>query len=268
MLEQEDVGMRGKSTLDQRRIEQRETREAREMFDIEPDSESVNDALGEVLSVLDEADREPSSSNNHDSDYEDNAASARSSRDDSGVVDEISQGAGNDAAGNAESEQDDAAVADDKFGSEILCKLHPNLYRIFNRTYDLQAKRAEPASFHGFKSSFDSWGTFHEAFDEFQVQSYQQFSKRTSTSVILRNKQILQKANSRRREGKNKQRKRLTLYRKRGLHTPKRWFPRTGNPMSLEEKENAITTTSVTPSATRGLTCEYLPDSVGLGNCA
>ncbi|GMF52864.1 unnamed protein product [Phytophthora fragariaefolia] len=210
MLEQEDVGMRGKSTLDQRRIEQRETREAREMFDIEPDSDSDNGALSEVLSVLDEADREPSSSNNDDSDYEDNAASARSSSDDSGVADEISQGAGNDAAGNAESEQDDAAVADDKVGSEILCMLHPNLHRISNRTYDLQAKRAEPAWFHGVKSSFDYWGNFHEAFDEFQVQSYQQFSKRTSTSVLLRNKQILQKANSRRREGK-KQRKRLTL---------------------------------------------------------
>ncbi|GMF44364.1 unnamed protein product [Phytophthora fragariaefolia] len=167
MLEQEDVGMRGKSTLDQRRIEQRETREVREMFDIEPDSDSDSGALGEVLSVLDEADREPSSSNNDDSDYEDNAASARSSSDDSGVVDEISQGAGNDAAGNAESEQDDAAVADDKVGSEILCKLHPNVHRISNQTYDLQAKRAEPAWFHGFKSSFDSWGNFHETFDEF-----------------------------------------------------------------------------------------------------
>ncbi|GMF43370.1 unnamed protein product [Phytophthora fragariaefolia] len=186
------------------------------MFEIEPDSDSDNGALGEVLSVLDKADREPSSSNNDDSDYEDNAASARSSSDDSGVVDGISQGAGNDAAGNAQSEQDDAAVADDKVGSEILCKLHPNLHRISNRTCDLQAKRAEPAWFHGFKSSFDSWGNFHETFDEFQVQSYQQFSKRTSTSVLLRNKQILQKANSRRREGKS-QRKRLTLI-------PKEWI--------------------------------------------
>ncbi|GMF59716.1 unnamed protein product [Phytophthora fragariaefolia] len=150
MLEQEDVGMRGTPTLHQRRIEQRETREAREMFDIEPDSDSDSGALGEVLSVLDEADREPSSSNNDDSDYEDNAASARSSSDDSG--DKISQGAGNDAAGNAESEQVDAAVADDEVDLEILCKLHPNLHRISNRTYDLQAKRTEPAWFHGFKS--------------------------------------------------------------------------------------------------------------------
>ncbi|GMF49228.1 unnamed protein product [Phytophthora fragariaefolia] len=161
MLEQEDFGMCGKSTLDQRRIERRETREAREMFDIEPDSDSDNGALGEVLSVLDEADREPSSSNNDDSDYEDNAASARSSSDDSGVVDEISQGAGNDAAGNAQSEQDDAAVADDKVGSEILCKLHPNLHRISNRTGSWYL-RVNPSGFHNHNLNRHIWGNYAE----------------------------------------------------------------------------------------------------------
>ncbi|POM58472.1 LOW QUALITY PROTEIN: Hypothetical protein PHPALM_36873 [Phytophthora palmivora] len=54
----------------------------------------------------------------------------------------------------------------------------------FHRTYYLRTKRVVTSWFYGFKSMFDAWEAFHEAFDDFQAETFQQFSKRTRTSRL------------------------------------------------------------------------------------
>ncbi|KAE9325809.1 hypothetical protein PR003_g16383 [Phytophthora rubi] len=68
-------------------------------------------------------------------------------------------------------EGDDDAVVEANFGT--VPKVH--------RNRDLRPKVGSPNFFTGFSSSFDSWEDFHCAFDQFQRDSFQQFSKRTST---------------------------------------------------------------------------------------
>ncbi|KAG6608912.1 uncharacterized protein IUM83_12769 [Phytophthora cinnamomi] len=64
------------------------------------------------------------------------------------------------------------------------------------------AQPSVPIFFGGFPFTFESWDAFYEAFEHFQRESFQQFSKRTSTSVALRNKQIESSAEALKRAGK------------------------------------------------------------------
>ncbi|GMF59977.1 unnamed protein product [Phytophthora fragariaefolia] len=61
-----------------------------------------------------------------------------------------------------------------------------------NRKFKQRTKLSVPVFFVGFPSTFDSWDAFHASFDHFQRESFQQFSKRASSSVTVRDKQIEQ----------------------------------------------------------------------------
>ncbi|OWY95275.1 hypothetical protein PHMEG_00034763 [Phytophthora megakarya] len=71
-------------------------------------------------------------------------------------------------------------------------------------------KRAVPLWFRGFKSSFKTWDQFHDAFHAFQSETYQRFTTRSTTSVPIRNKQIVTSSKARKRAGK-KPKKDVTL---------------------------------------------------------
>ncbi|KAE9050062.1 hypothetical protein PR001_g2734 [Phytophthora rubi] len=76
----------------------------------------------------------------------------------------------------------------------------PNLHQTPSRTRS--ARRTGPVWFYGIKTTFASWEEFDRCFDEFQKDSFQQFSKRTSTSVATRNKQIIRTKEGTRLAGK------------------------------------------------------------------
>ncbi|OWY97584.1 hypothetical protein PHMEG_00031853 [Phytophthora megakarya] len=71
-------------------------------------------------------------------------------------------------------------------------------------------KTAVPLWFRGFKSRFKTWDQFHDAFHAFQSETYQRFTTRSTTSVLIRNKQIVTSSKARKRAGK-KPRKDVTL---------------------------------------------------------
>ncbi|ETP15612.1 hypothetical protein F441_09646 [Phytophthora nicotianae CJ01A1] len=98
-------------------------------------------------------------------------------------------------------------------GSEAQAEISPNSHRISPNPHpksDLRVKSAVSAWFYGFESSFDSWDRFHAAFYIFQLETFQRFTKRTSTSVTARNKQIVASSKARKVAGK-KTRKAVTL---------------------------------------------------------
>ncbi|POM79893.1 Hypothetical protein PHPALM_2336 [Phytophthora palmivora] len=115
---------------------------------------------------------------------------------------------------NDEESTADADISDKemplKSGSEeVKITEQPNLHRISTRKKE-SGVATSLVWFYGFKTLFHSWEEFDEAFDEFQRVSFQQFSKRTSTSVATRNKQIVRTTEERRADGK-KSRKEVIL---------------------------------------------------------
>ncbi|KAL4114232.1 hypothetical protein PRIC2_014912 [Phytophthora ramorum] len=94
----------------------------------------------------------------------------------------------------------DASSDDD---AEASPKFHQSRYR---------KKKSPPLSelLATFPTTFSSWQDFHEVFQAYQVKTYQHFSKRTSTSVAVRNNQIKGAASRLKRHGK-KQRKEVQL---------------------------------------------------------
>ncbi|EGZ19060.1 hypothetical protein PHYSODRAFT_499264 [Phytophthora sojae] len=207
------------------------------MFGIEPDSDSDDGALAEAISALDEADEELSPGGTDDSDYEENPLpfgtdpDASDEDDEDNDDEERESAAENDGdesedadeddkdwrgnEGNVEEEEGDVGSGDradevdseeDDEGDEIRLVPEPKSHR----SSHLRVKRVVPVWFYGFSTTFDSWDTFHTSFDDFQAQTFQQFSMRTSTSVFLRNKQILEKDKERKRAAK-KARKPITL---------------------------------------------------------
>ncbi|ETL77429.1 hypothetical protein L917_21627 [Phytophthora nicotianae] len=147
-----------------------------------------------------------SSDNREDSDYEDKAAipseegsEGLSKEDESGSDSKPDvEGGGSSQESGSSAESSTSEVASSSQELPNLHRISPNVYR----NYDLRVRQAVPSWFHGFKSTFKSWELFHEAFDAFQEETYQRFTKRTTTSVAARNKQILSLSKARKHAGK------------------------------------------------------------------
>ncbi|KAG1682707.1 hypothetical protein DVH05_014913 [Phytophthora capsici] len=108
--------------------------------------------------------------------------------------------------------------AEDEEGTRTPVDPTPNFHRSppdSHQTYDLRVKRSVPSWFRGFKTTFKSWKHFLKAFDSFQFETCQRFTKRTTTSVASRNNQMLALFKARKRAGK-KSRKEVELI-------PKEW---------------------------------------------
>ncbi|KAF4031601.1 hypothetical protein GN244_ATG16592 [Phytophthora infestans] len=180
-------------------------------------SRNYNAALHEALEAIDQVDSEPSVSCS-DSDYEDDKTKGESGESDaaeggsegllaendgdrgdgaaSGTTQVESEGDGGDVLDANDDSSDDSSDTEDKPSSS------PNVHQTFlrrNKTLVIHSSNQE----------------FNAAFDAHQVQSFQQFSKRTSTSVKVRNKQILRAAKKTMAAGKRK-RKDVRL-------VPKQW---------------------------------------------
>ncbi|KAE8904648.1 hypothetical protein PF010_g6959 [Phytophthora fragariae] len=143
MLRNEDGEEEGAHASEQRRIERWEARALREMFDIEPDSDSDGSALAEVFSAFDEADREQSPRGTDDSDYEekppppsdtaaDDAYEVQDDEEDREDEDEV------------ESREDDDESEGDNEGDELRSAHQPKLHRNSHQKYDLRMKAAGP----------------------------------------------------------------------------------------------------------------------------
>ncbi|POM57448.1 Hypothetical protein PHPALM_38039 [Phytophthora palmivora] len=164
----------------------------REIFGIDPESSSEESThVGEVLCTIDSADDEQISSGS-DSDYEEKASIPHAS---SGIGDNMAEKADSDGEetevletasnedssyGDEERMDDEPGGGDDGEASDLTDITEPPK---FHRSYDLRTKRVVPSWFYGFKSTFDAWEAFHEAFDDFQAETFQQFSKRTNNGV-------------------------------------------------------------------------------------
>ncbi|KAE8958288.1 hypothetical protein PR001_g31105, partial [Phytophthora rubi] len=217
-------------------------------------------ALREAFNAIEEADEEPSPNGSDDSDYQDTPSADRDAKEDEqqdeddAEEDDENQGGeddeeeseedeeeaenedGDDGEENEEdggvkevneltdqregdeSEQDDEEETDDKFG------VAPNLHQIAHQRLKKtqRVRRPFPHFIDGFGTTFDSWADFHEAFEKFQRGTFQQFSKRTSTSVILRNKQIKDQAGTAKRTKKNT-RKEMKLLPETWIQYSKTW---------------------------------------------
>ncbi|KAE9283841.1 hypothetical protein PF001_g22668 [Phytophthora fragariae] len=217
-------------------------------------------ALREAFNAIEEADEEPSPIGSDDSDYQDTPSADRDAKEDEqqdeddAEEDDENQGGeddeekseedeeeaenedGDDGEENEEdgggkevneltdqregdeSEQDDEEETDDKFG------VAPNLHQIAHQRLKTtqRVRRPFPHFIDGFGTTFDSWADFHEAFEKFQRGTFQQFSKRTSTSVILYNKQIKDQAGTAKRTKKNT-RKEMKLLPETWIQYSKTW---------------------------------------------
>lgn len=189
-------------------------------------SRNYNAALHEALEAIDQVDSEPSVSCS-DSDYEDDKTKGESGESDaaeggsegllaendgdrgdgaaSGTTQVESEGDGGDVLDANDDSSDDSSDTEDKPNSS------PNVHQTFTK----KKQDAGDSFFQPGTKMFNTWEEFHAAFDAHQVQSFQQFSKRTSTSVKVRNKQILRAAKKTMAAGKRK-RKDVRL-------VPKQW---------------------------------------------
>ncbi|KAE9308242.1 hypothetical protein PF001_g11246, partial [Phytophthora fragariae] len=77
----------------------------------------------------------------------------------------------------------------------------------FHRSRAGEKKTSALSHFKNFPAIFGSWQDFHEVFQAYQVKTYQHFSKRTSTSVTVRNNQIKRAALRLKRQGKKQRKK-------------------------------------------------------------
>ncbi|KAE9331853.1 hypothetical protein PR003_g14800, partial [Phytophthora rubi] len=98
-----------------------------------------------------------------------------------------------------EEESENAASKDGSEDTEV----PPN----FHRCRAGEKKRPALSLFKNFPTTFGSWLDFHEVFQAYQVKTYQHFSKRTSTSVTVRNNQIKRAALRLKRQGKKQRKK-------------------------------------------------------------
>ncbi|KAF4132295.1 hypothetical protein GN958_ATG18528 [Phytophthora infestans] len=88
----------------------------------------------------------------------------------------------NDMDGISEEDEDEASDEDEEIGESKFCaepKILPKNRRV-----------CVSVRFGSLKKTYDSWETFHAAFEVFQRETYQQFLKRSSTSVKIRNNQM------------------------------------------------------------------------------
>ncbi|GMG16328.1 unnamed protein product [Phytophthora fragariaefolia] len=114
---------------------------------------------------------------------------------------------------SSEDEEDEGITGDDTFGGA------PKVHRKVNRKFEQRTKLSVPVFFVGFPSTFDSWDAFHASFDHFQRESFQQFSKRTSTSVTVRNIQIEQSAEALKKGGKRPRKAKTLVPTKWGFYS-------------------------------------------------
>ncbi|KAE8879692.1 hypothetical protein PF003_g36142 [Phytophthora fragariae] len=98
-----------------------------------------------------------------------------------------------------EEESENAASEDGSGDTEV----PPN----FHRSRAGEKKTSALSLFKNFPTIFGSWQDFHEVFQAYQVKTYQHFSKRTSTSVTVRNNQIKRAALRLKRQGKKQRKK-------------------------------------------------------------
>ncbi|KAI9993648.1 hypothetical protein PInf_015934 [Phytophthora infestans] len=136
-------------------------------------------AVEEDAEAFEDADPLPSTDGTDDSDLHD--APHEKEMDDV-LGDEEGSSDENDVDGISEENEDedqssdeDEEIGESKYGAEP--KIHQTLSK--NR-----------------KVTYDSWKAFHAAFVVFQRETYQQFSKRTSTSVKIRNNQMTKNADA------------------------------------------------------------------------
>ncbi|KAL4140192.1 hypothetical protein PRNP1_015263 [Phytophthora ramorum] len=180
-------------------------------------NEEAENALGEVMQQLDAEDKEGEPSDSGDSDYEDEGAGAarpakiskgivlRGNADEDSVASEDVDGSVEDAeteAGSSsgkDAEEMEVSSSNEESASGVAQKRnrkgHRKSPRKAARTATTLSPRdgsdAEDGAFvEGFPCRWPSWEDFHRAFEEFQGETYQQFSSRTSTSVSSRNNQM------------------------------------------------------------------------------
>ncbi|KAJ8578321.1 hypothetical protein ON010_g885 [Phytophthora cinnamomi] len=129
-------------------------------------------ALADVISAFDEVDEEQSSTGD-DPDYEEKALYLLGT---AGSADEDDVSEDDEVEDDIERDEED----EDDEVSEVRYVRSSNVHRSSHQTHDLRVKLMSPVWFYGFKTTFESWEEFHECFDGFQTQTFQQFSKRTS----------------------------------------------------------------------------------------
>ncbi|KAF4030091.1 hypothetical protein GN244_ATG18130 [Phytophthora infestans] len=179
-------------------------------------SRIYNAALHEALEAIDQVDSEPSVSCS-DSDYEDDKTKGESGESDA------AEGGSEGLLAENDGDRGDGAVVPLKskvkamvetfwtqMMVQVMIQVIPKTNRIHHRMYTKRLLRINKTLV-----IHSSNQEFHAAFDAHQVQSFQQFSKRTSTSVKVRNKQILRAAKKTMAAGKRK-RKDVRL-------VPKQW---------------------------------------------
>ncbi|KAG6622589.1 uncharacterized protein IUM83_05490 [Phytophthora cinnamomi] len=231
MLRGEDGARPRSHARDQRSNERWEARAVRQMFGIEKDSGSDDSALADVISVFDEIDEEQSSTGD-DPDYEEKAPYPLGT---AGSADEDDVGEDDEVEDDTERDEED----EDDEVSEVRYVRSSNVHRSSHQTHDLRVKLMSSVWFYGFKTMFEWWEEFHECFDEFQTQTFQQFSKRTSTSASLRNKQIIRMATARKKAGKSA-RKAVSLVPKEWVTYSKTMVCTHGQPYELKGKGKRI----------------------------
>ncbi|KAE9316972.1 hypothetical protein PF008_g18872, partial [Phytophthora fragariae] len=112
----------------------------------------------------------------------------------------MEEDAGEDEEEESGEEKSENAASED--GSEDT-EVPPN----FHRSRAGEKKTSALSLFKNFPTIFGSWQDFHEVFQAYQVKTYQHFSKRTSTSVTVRNNQIKRAALRLKRQGKKQRKK-------------------------------------------------------------
>ncbi|KAE8879456.1 hypothetical protein PF003_g36418 [Phytophthora fragariae] len=108
----------------------------------------------------------------------------------------MEEDAGEDEEDAGDEEESENAASEDT-------EVPPN----FHRRRAGEKKTPALSLFKNFPTTFGNWQDFHEVFQAYQVKKYQHFSKRTSTSVTVRNNQIKRAALRLKRQGKKQRKK-------------------------------------------------------------
>ncbi|KAG2975649.1 hypothetical protein PC120_g25811 [Phytophthora cactorum] len=96
-----------------------------------------------------------------------------------------------------DSSNNDQSESEEQSNFGALPKLHRTKYKTRK-----SRKISVPVLFGSLKTKYVSWEKFHTAFEIFQRETYQQFSKRSSTSLKIRNNQMTKNAEALKTAGK------------------------------------------------------------------
>lgn len=165
---------------------------------------SGDTALAEALNQLDEEDELASHGDTDDLDYVDEEENVDEEEKTSGV----------------ESEHDDS------FKNAVCTKRKPKIHRTQPKKSTVAPSRAPDTSeveapaagsfLEGFPIFWPSWKAFDNVFADFQQQTFQLFSCRTSTSIKARNKAILEEQKKAKKPAKKMKGKRRSKHRRTG----------------------------------------------------